>query len=80
MKSINYMVDQRSIRKRFPKIVKREVGNHALSFGTLSAMKKYSVMYPKFTFIRTSVNMIILSLNNPNVLKGFGGTVELTNR
>ena len=36
--------------------VKREVRNHTLTFGTSSAIKKFSIMYPKFTFIRTSVN------------------------
>ena len=72
MKSINHVVDQRSIyQKEIPEKVKREVGNHALTFGTSSAIKKFSVKYPKFTFIRTSVNnsknklrpeVIILSL------------------
>ena len=33
-----------------------EVGNHALTFGTLSAIKKFSVKDPNFTFIRTFVN------------------------
>ena len=65
------MVDQRSIRKRSAKKLKREDGNQALTFGTLSAIKKLSVKYTKFMFIRTSVNnwknkcrpeVIILSL------------------
>ena len=43
-------------QKEIPEKVKREVGNHALTFGTSSAIKKYSVKYPKFTFIRSSVN------------------------
>ena len=130
------MVDQRSIyQKEIPEKVKREVGNHALIFGTSSAIKKFSVKYPKFTFIRTSVNnwknkcktggdnfvfkkvrrpnllddnLIkkvkgitigprqvggvinrrqivniakgVVRANNPDILKEFGGTVELTNR
>ena len=43
-------------QKEIPEKVKREVGNHALTFGTSSAFKKFSVKYPKFRFIRTSVN------------------------
>ena len=43
-------------QKEIPEKVKREVGNHALTFGTSSAIKKISVKYPKFRFIRTSVN------------------------
>ena len=43
-------------QREIPEKVKREVGNHALTFRTLSAIKKFSVKYPKFTFIRTSVN------------------------
>ena len=42
-------------QKEIPEKVKREVGNHVLTFGTSSVIKKYSVKYPKFTFIRTSV-------------------------
>ena len=58
-------------QREIPEKVKREVGNHALTFEILSAIKKFSVKYPKFTFIRTSVNnsknklrpeVIILSL------------------
>ena len=45
------MVDQSSIRKRFPKI-----GNHALTFETLSAIIIFSVKFPKFTFTSTLVN------------------------
>ena len=106
-----------------------------MTFGTSSAIKKFSVKYPKFTFIRTSVNnwknkcktggdnfvfkkvgrpnllddnLIkkvkdiaigtrqaggvinrrqivniakgVVRANNPDILKEFGGTVELTNR
>ena len=43
-------------QKEIPEKVKREVGNHALTFGTSSAIKKFSVKYPKNRIIRTSVN------------------------
>ena len=43
-------------KKEIPEKVKREVGNHALTFGTSSAIKNFSVKYPKFRFIRTSLN------------------------
>ena len=39
-----------------PEKVKREVGNHALTFGKSSAIKTFPVKYTKFRFIRTSVN------------------------
>ena len=39
-----------------PQKVKREVGNHALIFETPSAIKTFYIKYPKFTFIRTSLN------------------------
>ena len=43
-------------QKKIPEKVKRGVGNHVLRFGTSSAIKKFSVKYPKFTFIRTLLN------------------------
>ena len=56
-KSINHRVGRpKKYQKEIPEKVKREVGNHALTFGTSSAIKKCSVKYPKFRFIRTSVN------------------------
>ena len=122
-------------QKEIPEKVKREAGNHALTFGTSSFIKKFSVKYPKFTFIRTSVtnwknkcktrgdhfvfkkvgrpnllddNLIkkvkdialgtrqtggvinrkqivniaegAVRANDPDILKEFAGTVELTNR
>ena len=39
-------------QKEIVEKVKRKVGNHALTFGTSSAIKKFSVKYPKFMFIR----------------------------
>ena len=122
-------------QKEIPEKVKREVANRTLTFGTSSAIKKFSAKYPKFTFIGTSVNnwknkcktggdnfvfkkvgrpnllndnLIkkvkdiaigtrqaddvinrrqivnvtkgVVRANNPNILKEFGGTVELTNQ
>ena len=49
-------VRPKKYQKEIPEKVKREVGNHALTFGTSSAIKKFSVKYPQFRFIRTSVN------------------------
>ena len=123
-------------QKQIPENVKREVGKYASIFGTSSAIKKFSLKYPKHSFIRTSVNnwknkfkegrdgdvvlkkvgrpnilddhLIrkvkdiaigtrqaggvinrrqilniakgVITANNPNILKEFGGTVELTDR
>ena len=54
-KSINHMVHQRSIRKRFPKKLKGklEIMHWRLE---IVSHQKLSVKYPKLTFIRTSVN------------------------
>ena len=58
-------------QRGIPEKVKRKVGNHPLTFGASSAIKKFSAKYPKLTFVRTSVNnwknkckleVIILSL------------------
>ena len=38
-------------QKEIPEKVKREVGNHALTFGTSSAIKTFSVKYPKFRLL-----------------------------
>ena len=97
------MVDQRNI----PEKVKKEVGNHALTFGTSSATKKFSVKHPvgrpnllhdnlmkkvkdiaigtchaDVVINRRHVNIAkgVVRANNPDILKAFGGTVELTNR
>ena len=125
----------KTYQKQIPEKVKREVGQYALTCGTSSAIKKFSLKYPKYNFIRTSVNnwknkfkwgrdvavlkkvgrpnilddhLIrkvmdiaigtrqaggvinrkqivniakgVVKANNPDILKEFGVTVELTNR
>ena len=42
--------------KKYQKELPEKVGNHALTFEATSAIKTFSVKYPKFTFIRTLVN------------------------
>ena len=42
--------------KYFPKRIKTEVDQHALIYGTKSAMEHFGKKYPKYTFIRNSVN------------------------
>ena len=39
-----------------PERIKREVGEYALIHGIKSALEKFGKKYPKYTFIRTSVN------------------------
>ena len=39
-----------------PERIKNEVGEYALIHGTKSALEKFGKKYPKYTFIRTSVN------------------------
>ena len=39
-----------------PAKVKKEVGLCARDFGTASAIKKFTTKYPKYSFIRTTVN------------------------
>ena len=67
-------------QKEIPEKVKSKVGNHALIFGTSSAIKIFSLKYPKFTFIRTSVinwknryntggeNFVFKKVGRPNLL------------
>ena len=45
-----------SYNSSVPKRIKNEVGEYALIHGTKSAMEKFRIKYPKYTFIRTSVN------------------------
>ena len=42
--------------KDIPDSVKIEVSRHARDLGTASAIKKYTIKYPKYTFNRTTVN------------------------
>ena len=39
-----------------PAKIKKEVGLYARNFGTASAIKKFATKYPKYSFLRTSVN------------------------
>ena len=39
-----------------PAKIKKEVGLYAKDFGTASAIKKFTTKYPKYSFIRTTVN------------------------
>ena len=41
-----------------PECIKNEVGEYALIHGTKSALEKFGKKYPKYTFIRTSVNRL----------------------
>ena len=50
-------VSPKKYLKEIPKKVNREVENRVLTFGALSAIKKFSVKYPIFTIIKTSVNI-----------------------
>ena len=38
------------------KKIKIEVGTYALIHGTKTALKRFSKIYPKYTFLRTSIN------------------------
>ena len=39
-----------------PAKIKKEVGLYAITFGTASAIKKFTTKYPKYSFISTTVN------------------------
>ena len=39
-----------------PAKIKKEVGLYARNFGTASAIKKFATKYPKYSFLRTTVN------------------------
>ena len=42
--------------KNIPENVRKEVEKYAFIHGTSSAIKRFSSKYPKYSFIRTSVN------------------------
>ena len=59
--------------------IKKEVGLYARDFGTASAIKKFTTKYPKYSFIRTTVNIwkkkcndgdwtVIKKIGRPNLL------------
>ena len=93
--------------KKYSRKVKKEVGNHPLTFGASPATKQFSVKYPvgrpnllDDTLIKKVKDIVIgtrhadgvinrrhvniakgvVRANTPDILKAFGGTVELTNR
>ena len=39
-----------------PAKIKKEVGRYARDFGTALAIKKFATKYPKYSFLRTTVN------------------------
>ena len=47
---------QKNYNTSVPERIKNEVGEYALIHGTKSALEKFGKKYPKYTFIRTSVN------------------------
>ena len=46
----------RKYQCNIPENVKKEVGEYALEFGTKSAIKRFTKKYPRYVFLRTSVN------------------------
>ena len=66
-------------QREIPQSVKTEVSKHARDFGTASAVKKYTMKYPKYTFKRTTVNswknkfknnenVVVKTVGRPNIL------------
>ena len=62
-----------------PAKIKKEIGPYAKDFGTASAIKKFLIRYPKYSFIRTTVNTwkkkcndgdwtVIKRIGRPNLL------------
>ena len=49
---------QKNYNTSVPEHIKNEVGEYALIHGTKSALEKFGKKYPKYTFIRTSVNRL----------------------
>ena len=41
---------------KVPESIKSEVGNYGLVHGTKAVLEKFGKKYPKYTFVRTSVN------------------------
>ena len=63
---------------RIPSKIKKEVSLYARDFGNASAIKKFTTKYPKYPFIRTTVNTwkkcndgdwtVIKRIGRPNLL------------
>ena len=52
----SYTQPRKNYNTSVPERIKNEVGEYALIYGTKSALEKFGKKYPKYTFIRTSVN------------------------
>ena len=52
----SYTQPQKNYKTSVPERIKNEVGEYALIDGTKSALEKFGKKYPKYTFIRTSIN------------------------
>ena len=52
----SYTQPRKNYNTSVPERIKNEVGEYALIHGTKSALEKFGKKYPKYTFIRTSVN------------------------
>ena len=39
-----------------PEKIETEVGTYALNHGTKAALERFNKIYPKYTFLRTSIN------------------------
>ena len=52
----SYTQHRKNYNTSVPERIKNEVGEYALIHGTKSALEKFGKKYPKYTFIRTSVN------------------------
>ena len=52
----SYIQPRKNYNTSVPERIKNEVGEYALIHGTKSALEKFGKKYPKYTFIRTSVN------------------------
>lgn len=64
--------------KKYMKDIPKKI-KHARNFGTASAIKKFTIKYPKYSFVRTTVNswkkkyedgknVVIKKIGRPNLL------------
>ena len=52
----SYTQPRKNYNTLVPERIKNEVGKYALIHGTKSALEKFGKKYPKYTYIRTSLN------------------------
>ena len=50
--------------KIFPETIKREAGKYALLHRTKATVERFNKVYPKYTFVRTTINNWKLKINN----------------